>query len=98
MSKQKYKSKFQDEWLMNSKYKDWIKKVEKDAHSADLSYCMKEITIARQGSKALDGHVTSEKHLKRVPTQPPLTFPTVVKSVDSSASSKESKELKQQSI
>ena len=36
--------------------------------------------------------------MKRVPTQPPLTFPTIVKSVDSSTSSKESRELKQQSI
>ena len=48
--------------------------------------------------KALDSHVTSQKHLKRVPTQPPLTFPTIVKSVDSSMSSKESKKLKQHSI
>ena len=32
MSSQKYKSKFQDEWLMNIKYKDWITEVEKDVH------------------------------------------------------------------
>ena len=59
---------------------------------------MKEISIAGQGIKALDGRVMSQKHLKRVPTQLPLTFPTIIKSVDSSTSSKESKELKQQSI
>ena len=57
MSKQKNKSKFKDEWLVNSKYKDWIKKVGNDGHSTYWSYCMKEISIARQGSKALDGHV-----------------------------------------
>ena len=63
------------------------------------AYCMKEITIARQGSKALDScHVTSQKHLKRVPSQLLLAFPTIVKSVDFSMSSKESKELKQLSI
>ena len=63
------------------------------------AYCMEGITIARQGSKAIDScHVASQKHLKRVSTQLLLTFPTIVKSVDSSASSKESKELKQLSI
>ena len=83
---------------MNSKYKDWIRKVEKDLHLAHCSYCMKEISIAGQGSKALNGHVMLQKHLKSVPTQLPLNFPTTVKSVDSSTSSEESKELKQQSI
>ena len=69
-------------------------------NSAYCSYCMNEISIAGQGSKALDGHVTSQKHLKRVHTQLPLTFPTNVKSVinNFSTSSKEPKELKQQSI
>ena len=82
MSKQKYKSKFQDEWLVNSKYKDWIRKVEKDVHSAYCSYYIKEISMAGQGSKALDGQATSQKHLKIIPIQPPLTFPTIVKSVN----------------
>ena len=59
---------------------------------------MKKISIAGQGSKALDGHFTLQKNLKKFPTQPPLTFSTIVKSVDSSTSSKESKELKQKSI
>ena len=98
MSKQKYKSKFQDEWLVNSKYKDWIRKVEKDVHSAYCSYCIKEISIAGQGSKALDGHATSQKHLERISTQPPLVFPTIVRSIDSSTCSKQSIELKQQSV
>lgn len=49
--------------------------------------------IARQ-----DRQVTSQKYLKRVATQPLLTFTTIVKSVDSSTNSKKSKELKQQSI
>ena len=75
MSKQKYKSKFQDEWLMNGKYTDWIGKVGKDVHSAYCSYCIKEISIADK----VDGHVTSPKHLKRIPTHPPLTFPTCQK-------------------
>ena len=57
MSKQKNKSKFKDEWLVNSKYKDWIKKVGYDVHSTYWSYCMKEISIARHGSKALGGPV-----------------------------------------
>ena len=83
---------------MNSKYKDWIRMVEKDMRSSYCSYCMKEISIAGQGIKALDGHVMPQKHLKRVRTQLSLTFPIIVKSVDSSTSSKESKELKQQSI
>ena len=64
---------------MNNKYKDWIRNVEKDVHSAYCSYCMKGVSIAGQGIKALDGHVMSQKHLKRVPTQLPLSFPTIVK-------------------
>ena len=83
---------------MNIKHKDWIRKVEKDVHAAYCSYCVKEISIAGQDSKALDGHVRLQKHLKRVATQPPLTFLTIVNGVDSSTSSKESKELKQQAI
>ena len=49
-------------------------KVNKNVHSAYCSYCEKEISIAGQGIKALDGHVTSQKHLKRVLTQLPLTY------------------------
>ena len=59
---------------------------------------MKEISIAGQGIKALDGHVMLQEHLKKVTTQLPLIFPTIVKSVDSSMSSEEPKQLKQQSI
>ena len=67
-------------------------------HSAYCCFCIKEISIEGQGSKALDGHVTWQKRLQRVPTQPSLSFPTIVKNADSSTSSKESKELKQLSI
>ena len=98
MSKQKYESKFQDEWLLNSRYKDWIRKVEKDVHSAYCSDCMTEISIAGQGVKASDGHVILQKHFKKVPTPLPLTAPAVVKDVDSSTCSTESKVLKQQSM
>ena len=62
-------------------------------HSAYYCYCIKEINIEGQGSKALDGHVTWQKHLQRVPTQLPLTYPTIVKNADSSTSSKELKQL-----
>ena len=98
MSKQKYESKFQDEWLLNSRYKDWIRKVEKDVHSAYCSDCMTEISIAGQGVKASDGHVILQKHFKKVPTPLPLTAPAIVKDVDSSTCSTESKVLKQQSM
>ena len=98
MSKQKYKSKSQDEWLLNSRYKDWIRKVENDVHSAHCSYCMTEISIAGQGVKASDGHVILQKHFKKVPTPLPLTAPAIVKDVDSSTCSTESKVLKQQSM
>ena len=98
MSKQKYESKFQDEWLLNSRYKDWIRKVEKDVHSAYCSDCMTEISIAGQGVKASDGHVILQKHFKKVPTPLPLTATAIVKDVDSSTCSTESKVLKQQSM
>ena len=63
---------------------------------------MTEISIAGQGVKASDAHVILQKHFKKVPTQLPLTTPAIVKDVDSSTDSstcsRESKELKQQSM
>ena len=69
MSKPKYKSKFKskDEWLVNSKCRDLIRKVQKDVHSAYCYYGMKEISIVGQSIKALNSHIMSQKFLRSCP-------------------------------
>ena len=74
----KYKSKFQDEWLTNEKYRTWIRRVKNNPHVAYCYCCSNEISIAGQGTKALDSHITSPKHSRSVPSQSPLAFPSAV--------------------
>ena len=47
----KYKSKFQDEWLTNEKYRTWIRRVKNNPHVAYCYCCSKEISVAGQGTK-----------------------------------------------
>ena len=56
MSRNKYKSSFQDEWLSNGLYKTWVEKVD-DKHKAYCKVCMKSFSVSGRGVKALDIHV-----------------------------------------
>lgn len=56
MSFIKYKSKFQDSWLSDDKYKKWVQKCDGDVYSARCKACCKVFSVAGQGVKALDTH------------------------------------------
>ena len=66
-SKMKYKTSFQDGWLMDNNFKSWISKIENDAFSARYKICNKTISIAGQGVKTLESHVKSMKHKNHLP-------------------------------
>ena len=55
-SKIKYKTCFQNDWLMDNNFKSWIPKIENDAFSAKCNIFNKIISIAGQGVKALESH------------------------------------------
>ena len=63
----KYKCSFQEDWLSIDDFKPSLRKVEGDKHSAKCSVCFKTISIAGQGIKALESHVKSSKHNKKLP-------------------------------
>ena len=51
----KYKSSFQDEWLVNVNYSCWVEKTN-DKHKAYCTICLKVFSVSGQGIKALDVH------------------------------------------
>ena len=55
-SKIKYKTCFQNDWLMDNNFKSWLPKIENDAFSAKCYICNKTISITGQGVKALESH------------------------------------------
>ena len=66
-SRIKYKRSFQEDWLSIDDFKPWLRKVEGDKHSAKCSVCLKTISIAGQGVKALELHARSSKHNEKLP-------------------------------
>ena len=60
MSKKHSKSTFKDEWLLNPKYKSWVKKI--SLNIARCSFCNKHIDVSSMGVSALESHSTSKKH------------------------------------
>ena len=50
MSKNKFKSSFQDEWHSNELNKTWVKKVD-DRHEAYANVCMKSFSVSGLGVK-----------------------------------------------
>ena len=72
----KYKSSFQDEWLVNENYSCWVKKTN-DKHKAYCTICLKEFSVLGQGIKALDVYAEGKGHkekLKQTDNQSKLTF------------------------
>ena len=63
MSKQKYKTHFQDIWLENPSFKWWVLKHPKDNYMAHCNVCVKDISIAAHGIKAILRHSEGSKHL-----------------------------------
>ena len=60
MSKKHSKSTFKDEWLLNPKYKSWVKKI--SLNTARCSFCNKHIDVSSMGVSALESHSTSKEH------------------------------------
>ena len=84
----KYKVKFQDIWINDDKYSQWVQKCD-DLYSARCKVCSKIISVAGLGVKALEKHAEGIKHKQRIPVGdnrkickpaiPPETPPSSVK-------------------
>jgi hypothetical protein len=74
MSKQKYKSNFQDLWLENETFKAWLQKKPGDPHKARCKVCAKDISISLHGITALHSHADGTKHKERLPKDTPISF------------------------
>ena len=60
-----YSSKFQEEWLAMSQFKDWIMKHE-SPFKAYCKLCSKAIELSNMGKRALTSHAESKIHKKAV--------------------------------
>ena len=67
MSKNKYKSSFQYDWLSNEFYKNWVKKVD-DEHKACCKVCMRSFSMLGLDVKTLNIHTKRKNHLLQCPT------------------------------
>ena len=59
MKKKPSKSTFKDEWLLNPKYKSWLKKI---SNTVRCSFCNKHIDSSSMGVSALESHSNVKKH------------------------------------
>ena len=64
----KYKSKFQDSWLVEEEFKTWLQRDDKDETSAFCKVCWKSFSIANSGIENLKQHAKGKKHLERCPS------------------------------
>ena len=93
-----HKTSFQDDWLSNSDFRSWIKRVDGDINSAKCSVCCKTFSISGQVIKQLQSHSENAKHQERLPKdQTQLTF-SVKQSTEQQPQPSSSKELKQYTI
>jgi len=62
-SKKRYCT-FQDIWLKNNEYKDWLRKV--DDFRVKCTTCLTEFTIKYEGVTAINAHLNSKTHSSKV--------------------------------
>ena len=74
MSKKKYFTTFSDRWLSDSRFSDWLRKVEGNESSAKCSYCCKIFDISNMGESGLTSHMKGKKHKERAPSSSTLDF------------------------
>ena len=60
MRKEHSRSTFKDQWLLNPKYKSWVKTI--SLNTARCSFYNKHIDVSSMGVSALESHATSKKH------------------------------------
>ena len=53
---------FQNEWLINEEYSNWVQAVPKNRSRVKCSFCKTEIDISVMGVSALDSHAAGKKH------------------------------------
>ena len=58
------KCSFQDRWLRDINYKDWVRKVVDNKHMARCAFCEKKINIISMGESVLRQHAKTELHKK----------------------------------
>ena len=58
--KKKWLSRFQDNWLRDNEFSDWLRK--KDELTAVCEYCKTEFTIKYEGKTAINTHKNSKNH------------------------------------
>ena len=63
----KYKSKFQDKWLADQEYCQWVVKVDNDVHSARCKVCHSTFSIGGLGKSALVSHKNGKEHQRNMP-------------------------------
>ena len=51
---------FNEKWLLDSRYKEWIEMSAQSKHVAYYKVCRKEINIARIGKSAIKVHMASK--------------------------------------
>lgn len=61
--KKKYESNFQQSWLEDEKYRQWVRKV--DDKNAKCVICNVNFTVKWDGEKALSTHLHSEVHKRK---------------------------------
>ena len=71
--KKRYFSSFCDKWLSTDKYKDWIVKGE-DELSCKCKVCNVSFTVKHNGVKAVNKHLSSDKHKDNFKIQSILKF------------------------
>ena len=53
---------FQNEWLTNEEYSNWVQAVPKNRSRVKCSFCKTKIDISNMSVAALDSHAAGKKH------------------------------------
>ncbi|KFM59535.1 hypothetical protein X975_21757, partial [Stegodyphus mimosarum] len=64
---------FNEKWLENPNYKEWLQCHDTDKHQAKCIVCCKSFSIANMGEAAVKSHMKAEKHKKALNTCSPNT-------------------------
>ena len=62
MSPKFKKCHFQNKWLTNEEYSNWVQAVPKNRSRVKCSFCKTDIDISNMGVAALDSHAAGKKH------------------------------------
>ena len=62
MSPKVKKYHFQNQWLANEDYSNWVQAVLNDGSRVKCSFCKTEIDISNMGVSVLDSHAVGKKH------------------------------------